>query len=263
MLKADYKTESRKDFTSIISEYTFFQEHSTEHKSILCQMKTKFKSADYLKKNGIRILDFGGGDGELLKDLYKQCNLAEFSPFLYLLEPVEKYQNEARDKLIKEGYEGLKILSKIEECEDNSLDLILVNHVLYYVKDLNETVTKLLNKLNSNGKLWIVIGNDKNTLIKLWKEIFVRFMEDSPYFLKEDLEKVLTGKEVCILESEVNSIFEFENTVENRGKMMRFLLGKYATLIKDEVIRKMTESYEKGNHLKLPLVDSFISIGKT
>lgn len=53
-------TETTKDFTPLIPAYAFFRKNSNEYTA---NKEVLIKHLSFLLKEGISILDFGGGDG--------------------------------------------------------------------------------------------------------------------------------------------------------------------------------------------------------
>ncbi len=90
------------------------------------------------------ILDFGCGDGYLLK------NLKKFFPSANLF-CVEK--NKRRKK-------GIKYIKNVDEIKEKDLDLVLFIDVLYLLpeEEISFLFKKLKNKLKSNGTIYILLG---------------------------------------------------------------------------------------------------------
>ncbi len=256
------KIATKKDFSSITNAYKFFKEHSTEYEANRHEIILKLEQSKLLER-GISILDFGGGDGELLSDLYSKTDINKFDPKLYIFEPVENYQESAKSKLALVGYNNLVVLEKIDELPDATLDLILVNHVLYYVENLDQTISKLRSKLNENGQLWILMADENNSADQLWEVFFEKLGMKVPYFLTNDLRFILDDQSVQYLETrEIKSTFFFKNSNENRSSLVRFLLGNYSERFNDETIKEAVSCYEEGSDIRLPLSDSLFAIRK-
>lgn len=245
--------ETKKDFAPIVDAYDFFRKNSNEYdanKTVLIEQLNP------LLKENMSILDFGGGNGELLHDIYQKTNLHKCKPRLSLIEPVSEYQQTATKKF-KSTDASFVIYESLEKCPDKSIDVLLVNHVLYYVKDLESVILNLLQKLSPNGSLFVILANENNALIKLWEKFFSKMEMKIPYFLTKDLRLIARNKPIKYNETaNIHSLFKFENTKENRSKVARFLLGEYANKISDEVIQENLAQYQKGSEVELPLEDS-------
>lgn len=262
-VKRKNKIANKKDFTDITNMYKFFKDNSNEYEANKSEIMSKLKQ-DNLLKQGISILDFGGGDGEFLRDLYVGTDLNKLNPILYLYEPVKSYQMSAKSKLLTAGYQSPTVLERIDTFPAASLDLILVSHVLYYVENLSETISQLRSKLNENGQLWILMADDEdNSLIKLWEEFFKKLNIELPYFLTKDLRFILQDEAVKFSEKKsIQSGFNFKNTPENRKSMTCFLLGGHSKKIHDDTIKEAISCYQKDDKIHLPLSDSLFTIKK-
>lgn len=260
--KGKIKVATRKDFSNILDAYNFFKEHSTEYEANRCEVVLMLEQSNLLKK-GISILDFGSGDGEFLSDLYTKIDFNKFDPRLYIYEPVEYNQESAKLKLSSVGYDSLTVLENVDDFPEATLDLILVNHVLYYVENLGHTISTLISKLDKNGQLWILMASDDNSLIKLWGAFFEKLGMKIPYFLTADLKFILENKFIEYSQTKkIKSAFRFINSPENRNHMARFLLGNYSNQFDDETIKETISSYEKNDEIDLPLCDILFMIRK-
>jgi len=258
--KSDITT--KKDFSEIINAYNFFKEHSTEYKANWNQVSLKLKQGNLIKPS-ISILDFGGGDGTFLCDLYSKTDLNKHNPKLFFYELLESYKETAKLKLTSSGYNNLVFLEKIDNTLDAAFDLIFINHVLYYVESIEKTIFQLYSKLNQDGQTWILMADENNSLIKLWKTFFEIIGMNVPYFLINDLRFVLDKHAIVYSEiKEINSEFIFKNNQKNRMYITNFLLGSYSQQVSDNTVQEILSCYEKGDNVCLPLSDSLFTAKK-
>lgn len=117
----------------------------------------------YINENS-SIMDFGSGVGEL--GLYIKEN-GHFNK-VTALDPKEQCIN----KCIESGLETIKCSSlDILENVHDKYDLIIMNHILEHILDLNQTLTDIKQILNENGYIYIenpdiekyTENKDKNT----------------------------------------------------------------------------------------------------
>src|SRR6185295_2122435 len=64
---------------------------------------------------------------------------------------------------------------------DKRFDLILSNHVLYYVDDLDSALEGMKTALAPGGKLLLAIAGWENALMRLWKTGFALAGRPVPY----------------------------------------------------------------------------------
>lgn len=110
-------------------------------------------TADYLEGSGVldkarRVLDFGCGEGSLLKELSARRPGLETEA----VEPGEAFREFARE------YAGCKVYAGLESLlEDSSgdFDLVIVNHVLEHLLLPNEILESLAGLISESGCLFL------------------------------------------------------------------------------------------------------------
>ena len=121
----------------------------------------QFKFKNYINKND-NIIDFGCGGGFLLKKIEAHEKLG--------IEINEHARRLARKN-------GIKVVSSIQEVENEWADVIISNHALEHVHNPLETLKELSSKLKKNGKIVFVVpqerkgkftDNDKNNHLYTW-----------------------------------------------------------------------------------------------
>lgn len=134
---------------------------------------------------GKRVADFGCGNGDFLKIAKSHC------ADVIGIELQQKYV----DKLNKDG---ISCVNNVDAIENNSLDVIVSFHVLEHLPNPLETLSKLMNKVVSGGKILIEVPHANDFLLSvleceefkqftLWSQHLILHTRDS---LKKTLEFV-------------------------------------------------------------------------
>lgn len=105
--------------------------------------------------------------------------------------------------------------------------LILSNHVLYYVADLQQTISQLLKALHPQGMLLIAMAGRENIISQFWQQCFDRLGQPIPYYLAEDLIALLNEYHPDYQRIKVSFEVAFPDTEINRWKLLRFMLGNH------------------------------------
>ena len=127
----------------------------------------------YIKKQNIKFLDIGCGNGFLINKLYKK------NYDVYGLEPVKKFYD-----LCLNNFPHLKTKIKnqsIENCNFKNLqfDVISFNSVLEHIIDPSLQINNILNYLTNDGILHIEVPNSNwliSKLINVFK--FITFQDN-------------------------------------------------------------------------------------
>ena len=149
---------------------------------IVLDIKTKNKYLQqidrviYDKSKQLKILEVGADNGSFLK-LIKEKNL---DSRLYSIEPNHNMHEQLKD--ITE-----KNFNNIEEI-DNSLkfDLIIAIHVFDHIPNLNQYVQKLKSLLNTNGKIFGVVHNERSLMTKILKTRWPAYRLQHPHLFNHD-----------------------------------------------------------------------------
>ena len=170
-----------KSFEEIHDAYAYFQAHSTEaHECTQALLSELLRIVP--QNQSWTLADFGCGAGEFTDGLLKQCNFAPDLLSLILIEPDPSYRNTASQRL--SGFTKNPIVTKptltTHDFPSPAADILLSNHVLYYVSDLNQTLNSLQAAIKPNGTLLISLANRTNALLQGWDFLFGLFGEKCP-----------------------------------------------------------------------------------
>jgi SAM-dependent methyltransferase len=100
---------------------------------------------------GKRMLDFGCGAGDFTERFLSTIGWPPGLLELALVEPVAQQRDSAARRLARFSHRAISTAATLPVAKDPSVatrfDLILSNHVLYYVDDLDVTLARLLDAL--------------------------------------------------------------------------------------------------------------------
>jgi trans-aconitate methyltransferase len=134
---------SRKSFGPIRDAYAFFQQHATE---------TEADIRAYLPHllvvatgdQPIRMLDFGCGDGAFTAALLAHAPWSPARLQLALVEPDDVYRQQAVARLQAYTTRPVRAWAALPAHLRSCVDLVLANHVLYFVPDLDSKPESML-----------------------------------------------------------------------------------------------------------------------
>lgn len=132
-------------------DYEFFMSHSTEAELCRQAALTRLKTWSQGHEGRVRLLDFGCGSGEFLQSLLEAWDFPASRLDLTLLDVDALALGKARVRLADRSAHPLRTVASLEELADQSFDVILSNHALYYVDDLRGTLRGLSSRLAPGG----------------------------------------------------------------------------------------------------------------
>jgi SAM-dependent methyltransferase len=214
------------DFSPIRTDYAFFEEHSTEADA---DLRAYLPHVRLLKESpqSISMLDFGCGDGKFSAQFLASLQIPAEQLHLSLVEPAEIYREPAVERLQPFSQHSVKAWPALPPGLTACFDLVLANHSLYYVPDLENTVSDILNSLSPSGVFLCALAGQDNLLIQFWHHCFGLIGKAVPYHTAEELEAVLLNQRVAHRTENVTYKLAFPDSEENRLRIMRFLLGSY------------------------------------
>lgn len=233
-----------KDFAPIENDYAFFMAHATEAESDIVAYQREL--ADFLlDRTSIRMLDFGCGNGDFSAPLLNALNLPPEVLYLSLCEPVTHQLDQAAERVARFSHHSVETLEDVSSAKDQQFDLILSNHVLYYVQDLSQTIGEMRRTLQPEGKLAFAIANAENVIVAVWKAGFALINQPVPYYMSEDVQRVLAEQGFAVQKTEAKFQMRFPDSEENRMKILRFCFGHHLEGIPLPQLLGMFDPYQQ------------------
>jgi trans-aconitate 2-methyltransferase len=218
-----------KDFGPIAEDYAFFLAHATEAESDLAAYAREL-AGFAVGRPSIRLLDFGCGTGEFTAQFLSAMHWPPETLEITLVEPVHTHRQQAAQRL--SPFSTRAVASAEALVGDRpQFDLILSNHVLYYVDDLPSTLRQLHRSLVPAGKLLLAIAGWDNTLLELWTTGFALLGQPVPYHAAEDVECHLAQAAAVFRKTRADYQLRFPDNTENRLRILRFLFGEHLPAI--------------------------------
>lgn len=215
-----------KDFAPIESDYAFFMQHATEAEHDLKQYVAELDGFPQ-GRAAVRLLDFGCGTGEFSEQLLAALDWPPETVHLTLVEPVEHQRKAAIERLSRFSRAAIDQASRLALLHEPRFDLIVANHVLYYVEDLQQTLQTFCAALQPGGRMQLVIAGWDNVLLQLWQVGFELLGRPVPYYAAEDVAAVLSASGIPTRRTPVAYQLKFPDSAENRLKILRFLFGEH------------------------------------
>ena len=237
-----------KDFGVIAEDYVFFETHSTEGKRICgrtgCSWRVGGQQATWCGCS-ISAADRGHsrkGSGTRLPGRRSDCSSRSWTRR-------KKCGVLAVERLAK--FTGTPVVAMVRLPEGNlaAFDLILANHVFYYVPDVETHVKQLIAALAPNGIWLTAIAGGTNRLFEFWLAGFGEIGREIPYNTAEDVEAWLAKLNVPFDKQLIPYRLEFADTRDNRLKMIRFLLAEHLTEMRVAPLLARFDKYSRAERI--------------
>jgi SAM-dependent methyltransferase len=245
--------EPAKDFGAITDDYTFFETHATESEADVRAYATQLVA---LSPDGetIRMLDFGCGSGSFTVRFLKQAGWQPERLKLTLVEPAESVRPLAVERLKGFTTTAISDSAALPEGLFGCFDLVLANHVFYYVPDLKDILQRLISSLSPSGVFLTAIAGYTNALIEFWITGFGLIGREIPYNTSEDVETALRDLGANYQKQQVPYEVKFQDTHENRMRMIRFLLADHLREMPHEPLLNLFDKYSHAGQIEYHLV---------
>lgn len=247
-----------KDFDFIQGDYDFFCRHSTEKEK---NLKALEKMARDLArgKSGIRVLDFGCGSGDFSFELFQRTLEKTTHLHLCLVDPSERYLHLAEQLFVKRRNTTLHVCRQFDEKDKERYDLILSNHVLYYVKDLNHLFGQFHRAAHLESRILVTLAGEKHGLQKILESFCQSEGIENPFLASEKLKEFLIAKKIQFESNQIKSELSFEDTAKHRQKILRFVLGALIPSGGD-LPMELLDPFQKESRILVPLEDEVFQI---
>jgi SAM-dependent methyltransferase len=244
--------DSTKPFGPIRGDYSFFVAHATEAAEDLCAYRPHL--APLASGDGpVRVLDFGCGDGGFSAQFLAQCPVPPPRLSLSLVEPDDAYRRLASERLAPFSARPVRAWPALPADPGGPFDLVLANHVLYYVADLGATLAALLRSLSARGLFLTAMAGQENGLVQFWARCFALIGKPVPFHIAEDFRAALDRLGEPYSAEEVWYELAFPDGEDNRMSILRFLLGGYFGEVPRQAMLDLFDPYAAGGRVHMRL----------
>ena len=240
-----------KDFSVIEDDHLFFMNAATEARQDRLAHLGELRN-HFIEKRFVDWLDIGCSQGEFTSSLLREWKFPANGLSLSLLEPVRRHRQVAADALSRFTGELPREVEHLGEEPDKSFDMILANHSCYYVADAGETVDQVVRLLRPGGLAIIAIAGHDNFLVDLWRIGFRALGREIPYWVADDFQRVLSDRHLSFRSKEVGYEIQFEDTLGNRERILRFLFGEDWADLDVEFFRMAFAPFSQDGWLRIP-----------
>jgi SAM-dependent methyltransferase len=239
-----------KDFGPIAEDYAFFETHATEAEED-ARAYVECLAGSVPAEGAIRLLDFGCGSGGFTARFLQQAGWSPARLRLTLVEPVESARRQAVARLAGRTAHPVVDAATLPEGFAEGFDVVLANHVLYYVPELRSQLAGLRDALTSSGIFVAAIASRTNALIEIWIEGFRLLGREIPYNTSEDVESALQVLGAGYQKQQVAYELTFPDTEENRMRIIRFLLADHLAKMPHRPLLEWFDRYSRAGEIHI------------
>jgi trans-aconitate 2-methyltransferase len=248
-----------KDFGPIAEDYAFFERHATEAANDAHAYVERL-AAIVPAEGMIRLLDYGCGSGTFTARFLQKANWTPARLQLTLVEPVESARRQAVARLA--GYSEHPVVDSTTLTYDtiSRCDIVLANHVLYYVPELQNQVARLIKALGPAGVFVTAIAARSNPLIGIWISAFRLLGREIPYNTSEDVEVALELLGATLRKQQVSYELAFPDTEANRTRILRFLLAEHLAQLPIRPLMDLFDRYVDAGWIRIQTASDHYTI---
>lgn len=239
-----------KDFAPILDDYAFFEKFATEAASDAAAYTEQVAPLVATGKT-IRLLDFGCGTGSFSERFLDEVAIEPERLLLSLVEPVVASHDLAAERLRRFTTAPIEHATSLAGINQPQLDLIVANHVFYYVPDLAKTLSALHQRVATGGLFLTAIAGDDNPLIQFWRAGFAMLDQPTPYHVAEDVAAALVELGTPFQQRNVPYDLVFEDTADNRLKILRFLFAEHLAKLPRERMLALFDPYASAGRVEI------------
>ena len=248
-----------KDFGPIADDYAFFEAHATEAEQDLRAFMERL--AGMVPAGGVlRFLDYGCGSGSFTARLLQQAAWSPARLWLTLIEPVETQRRQAVARLAGYTEQPLVDAAALPGEPVASFDIVLANHVLYYVPELRRQLATLIGALSREGVFVTAIAARTNALVEFWIAGFRLLSQEVPYNTSEDVEAGLHALGAAYQKQQVAYQLAFPDTKANRMRILRFLLAEHLAQLPIRPLMDLFDRYVDAGWIRIQTASDHYTI---
>jgi SAM-dependent methyltransferase len=240
-----------KDFDEIASEYAFFEQHATEALEDARAYQAHVATVE--PADGIvNMLDFGCGSGTFTARFLEQTDWPPERLRLRLVEPAESVRRQAVTRLTPFTTSPIAESSTLPGTLAGGFDIVLANHVFYYVPNLERTMRQLIGALAPTGiGLTAIAARTNVVLSELWFAAFKLLGREVPYNTSEDVEVALRAVNANYEKYRVPYKLSFPDSVENRMSIIRFLMADHLAELPQEPFVEWFDQFSHSGGIEI------------
>jgi SAM-dependent methyltransferase len=239
-----------KDFDKIASDYTFFEQHATEAQEDAHAYQTQVAT---IRPAGriLNMLDFGCGSGTFTARFLEHNGWQPEHLRLTLVEPAESVRREAVARLARFTTSPLAESSTLPSTRTESFDIVLANHVFYYVPNLDVILRQLIVALAPAGVGLIGIAARTNVFSEFWTASFTLLGREMPYNTSEDIEIALQALHANYEKYQIPYEVSFPDSDENRMRIIRLLLADHLAQLPHQPLLEWFDQFSHAGRIEI------------
>jgi trans-aconitate 2-methyltransferase len=239
-----------KDFSLIADDYVFFETHATEAEQ---DARAYARQLTGVQPNGgtVRMLDFGCGSGSFTMRFLEQVGWRSESVQLTLVEPADLVRRQATARLGAFTNASISESSAMPARLVKCFEVVLANHVFYYVPDLHSILRQLMDAVSPTGLFLSAIAGRTNALIQFWIVGFGLLGREIPYHTSEDVEAAFRELGASYEKQQVPYRVAFADNNENRMRIIRFLLADHLAEMPHRPLLDLFDQYSRSGRIEI------------
>jgi SAM-dependent methyltransferase len=248
-----------KDFGPIADDYAFFETHATEAAEDSRAYVERL--AGVVPAEGpVHMLDFGCGSGAFTLRFLRDVGWPSSRLRLTLVEPVDAARRQACARLAASSGQPVVDWQALPSGTTDRFDVVLANHVLYYVPDLPAHLAGLIDAMTPEGVFLTAIASRTNVLIQFWITGFHLLGREVPYNTSEDVEASLRRSGAVYQKRDVPYRLAFPDTKANRLRILRFLLAEHLAQMPNRPLLDLFDPYASSGRIRIETASEHFAI---
>jgi SAM-dependent methyltransferase len=205
-------------------------------------------------------LDFGCGSGSFTTRFLERAGWPPERLQVTLVEPVEAARKKAVAALTPRTLHPVVDLPSVPGGLESVFEIVLANHVLYYVPELNNQLAGLINALSPAGVFLTAIASRTNALVEFWIAAFQLLGKEAPYHTSEDVEAGLKKLGASYRKEAVPYRLEFPDTEANRMRILRFLLADHLAQMPHRPLLDLFDRYSRSGRIAIQTASDHFTV---
>jgi SAM-dependent methyltransferase len=170
------------------------------------------------------------------------------------VEPNATYYQQAVDRLQAFTPHTVQAWPALPLHLNTCFELILANHVFYFVPDLKGALSDILRALATPGLFLTAVAGRANSLAQFCRRCFDLIGKPFPVWTCEDFEAALASLGEAYGTEDVHYELVFPDAEGNRLSLGRFLMGSDYDAVPRRAILEGFDPYSNAGKIVMPLV---------